>query len=542
MKIDLESSLDTYLYLLSYNGESWNTIESDDDGGTGSNSQIIKTLLIGNYAIVATPYDGGRTGSFTLTLNSISQPEPEPEPISGCTDSSANNYDPEATESNGSCTYPEPEPEPEPISGCTDSSANNYDSEATESNGSCTYPEPEPEPEPLTYCGDGIVQEPNETGTDGPNNDGYEQCDTHDITYEGWGYHCSSDCTISRCSSGQGRPCHIQAENEISRGLQWCTGVGLWGECEITPPPVLTEVSPIPSPTNDNTPEYTFNSTGEGAIAFDGICISDTTNAVVGDNTIIFNALDDGYYDQCSIRVQDSTMNISEPLYITPFTVSSIAECSASTVCGKSCTQGSLTYGTVLGADGKCWLDRNLGATQVATTYNDSSSYGWLFQWGRGADGHQIRTSQVTSTPRDTDTPGHNSFIHGIGYNADWRDPRNDNLWQGVNGINNPCPASFRLPTQQEWITLLISADITNSVTAFGSVLKLPLGGYRTHMGSYEDEYLYNYYWSSTVDDGSILNEGRSLALLIGLPENMGYYNDTVSTPRAGGASVRCVR
>lgn len=211
------------------------------------------------------------------------------------------------------------------------------------------------------------------------------------------------------------------------------------------------------------------------------------------------------------------------------------AECSGSTVCGSTCTQGSLTYGTVLGEDGKCWLDRNLGATQVATSSNDSASYGWLFQWGRGADGHQIRTSQVTSTPSSTDVPGHDLFIHGIGYDADWRDPRNDNLWQGVNGINNPCPAGFRLPTQQEWITLLISADITNSVTAFDSVLKLPLGGYRGHVGSYEDEYRFKYYWSSTVDDG------RALSLLIGLPEDRGFYNDTVSAPRAAGFSVRCL-
>ena len=185
-------------------------------------------------------------------------------------------------------------------------------------------------------------------------------------------------------------------------------------------------------------------------------------------------------------------------------------EAKAATACGESYTQGGLIYGTVQGSDGKCWLDRNLGATQVATASNDSASYGWLFQWGRGADGHQIRTSQVTSTPSSTDVPGHDFFIHGAGYNADWRDPRNDNLWQGVNGINNPCPAGFRLPTKQEWTTLVISAGITNSVTAFDSVLKLPLGGYRGHVGNYLDEYLYCYYWSSTVDDGSFINEGRS--------------------------------
>ena len=34
-----------------------------------------------------------------------------------------------------------------------------------------------------TYCGDGIVQQPNETGTGGVNDDGFEQCDGADGTF-----------------------------------------------------------------------------------------------------------------------------------------------------------------------------------------------------------------------------------------------------------------------------------------------------------------------------------------------------------------------
>jgi len=33
-------------------------------------------------------------------------------------------------------------------------------------------------------------------------------------------------------------------------------------------------------------------------------------------------------------------------------------------------------------------MDRNLGATQVATSSTDENSYGDLYQWGRRADGH----------------------------------------------------------------------------------------------------------------------------------------------------------
>jgi hypothetical protein len=41
---------------------------------------------------------------------------------------------------------------------------------------------------------------------------------------------------------------------------------------------------------------------------------------------------------------------------------------------------------------GQIWMDRNLDATQVATSSTDFRAYGSLFQWGRAADGHQLIT------------------------------------------------------------------------------------------------------------------------------------------------------
>jgi hypothetical protein len=55
--------------------------------------------------------------------------------VFGCTDPNASNYNPNATDSNGNCSYP-------PIRGCTDPSAENYNPNATENDGSCRYPSP----------------------------------------------------------------------------------------------------------------------------------------------------------------------------------------------------------------------------------------------------------------------------------------------------------------------------------------------------------------------------------------------------------------
>jgi len=60
---------------------------------------------------------------------------------------------------------------------------------------------------------------------------------------------------------------------------------------------------------------------------------------------------------------------------------------------------------------GRIWMDRNLGATQVATSSIDAASLGHLYQWGRGNDGHQVRASATTATLSTIDNPGHGLFI-----------------------------------------------------------------------------------------------------------------------------------
>jgi uncharacterized protein (TIGR02145 family) len=183
-------------------------------------------------------------------------------------------------------------------------------------------------------------------------------------------------------------------------------------------------------------------------------------------------------------------------------------------------------------ATGKVWMDRNLGASRVATSSTDAEAYGDLYQWGRGADGHEKRNSETTSTLSSSDTPGHGKFITVNSGNYDWRSPQNNNLWQGANGINNPCPEGFRIPTAAEWNAERASWSSNNSAGAFASPLKLPVAGLRSNsIGSLYDVGSYGYYWSSTVN-------GASAQFLSFFSSNALMY----SLYRAVGLSVRCLK
>ena len=197
------------------------------------------------------------------------------------------------------------------------------------------------------------------------------------------------------------------------------------------------------------------------------------------------------------------------------------------------CTSGSATVVEVTNSlTGKTWMDRNLGASQVATSSTDAKSYGDLYQWGRGSDGHQCRTSATNSTLSSSDQPGHGDFILAPSSPFDWRSPQNTNLWQGVNGVNNPCPSLYRLPTDTEFEAERSFWSSNNSAGAFASPLKLPMAGRRySSSGSLDGVGSYGYYWSSTVSstDSRYLDFSSSNAGM--------YAND-----RASGVSVRCLK
>ncbi|HIB70007.1 MAG TPA: hypothetical protein EYO34_00480, partial [Candidatus Marinimicrobia bacterium] len=90
-----------------------------------------------------------------------------------------------------------------------------------------------------------------------------------------------------------------------------------------TTAPTLNEVTKVPTPTSDNTSDYTFSSDEIGTIAYGGSCSSSSNDniSVVGDNTITFNALADGAYSNCKISVTDNATNTSDNLTVSEFTI-----------------------------------------------------------------------------------------------------------------------------------------------------------------------------------------------------------------------------
>ena len=70
--ITLESSVDTFLYLLEGAGTGGTVVAENDDVGTGNtNSQVREFLAAGTYTIEATTYKEGVTGEFTLTVTVV---------------------------------------------------------------------------------------------------------------------------------------------------------------------------------------------------------------------------------------------------------------------------------------------------------------------------------------------------------------------------------------------------------------------------------------------------------------------------------------
>lgn len=218
-----------------------------------------------------------------------------------------------------------------------------------------------------------------------------------------------------------------------------------------------------------------------------------------------------------------------------------------------------IRYGIIVSpVTGRKWLDKNLGAANVPTAYNDWQNGGDLFQWGRITDGHQLITrngpdshdndgvwigSETSGTIGDCssqvpgwislDVPSHTKFIIVTTHCAtnapyDWRNPQNETLWQGVNGINNPCPTGWRLPTKGEFE----AENLTSGSPAYNQ-LKFNVTGRRDENGFINSGG--GYYWTSTaVSMGT-----QKGSYVFGMDASSIIWLDK---SRANAYAVRCIK
>ncbi|WP_159064845.1 Ig-like domain-containing protein [Thaumasiovibrio subtropicus] len=147
-------------------------------------------------------------------------------------------------------------------------------------------------------------------------------------------------------------------------------------------PPTLSAVTPVPSPTNDSTPNYTFSTDEAGTLSLGGSCGTSTSTTIssTGNQTITLTqtdnstALSDGSYSDCTVTVTDATGNASSPLSIASFTVDSSAPTlSAVTVVSTPTNDGTPNYVFSTNETGTLSLGGSCG-TSTSTTISSTGN------------------------------------------------------------------------------------------------------------------------------------------------------------------------
>ena len=327
------------------------------------------------------------------------------------------------------------------------------------------------------------------------------------------------------------------------------------------------ECMPLASRVNDFAGGFTFNYTFSGSAAYnitDYYAVGDGKNLVnlsrAGDiitATFVGNARDLATNTTKALTlIVTFDDNHGDPKYISIDI--SVRDCACGCSVGKE-GGGFITF--------MCY---NLGAAttvqsmtavqQAANTM--ANNQGDMYQWGRCADGHQLRISSTVAGPITTfDANGQptgtnkGKFITGGG---DWRSPRNDALWGATKTANDPCPDGWRVPTQAEWGSIFRGGTTDgdsgtatantwtwNNSGTYGYLIKhsssdqatlfLPAVGYReSYGGNIYALGINGQYWSSTVN-------GTKSYYMFFNNKSVNPSNSADDYPRGNGHSVRCV-
>ena len=246
----------------------------------------------------------------------------------------------------------------------------------------------------------------------------------------------------------------------------------------VTIPTTPTPVKPKPakpSPTLDTTPPVI---TITGGSTTSVVQLSTYTDAGATATDAVDGAV--------SVTTTGSVDTNTTGSYIITYTATDAAGNAATatrtvTVTVFSITHNGTPYGAVVSPyTGKVWLDRNLGASRVCTSFNDRACYGDYYQWGRNADGHESGTGTSTRLAINVNNAG-SSFILSPAYPYDWASTDSNGSqrsanWSKTDG-SSVCPVGFRVPTITELSAETLDQNVTNGAAAFANFLKLPSAG-----------------------------------------------------------------
>lgn len=217
------------------------------------------------------------------------------------------------------------------------------------------------------------------------------------------------------------------------------------------------------------------------------------------------------------------------------------------TCCGAKTTSGG-------------WLNfmcHNLGADETLDPFTtitgnadgSGGTKGYLYQWGRPADGYEKRNSAITSTLATNNTATAPAAVVGkfVGTTTgDWRSGGGEASRWG-NGtytdlnmpkaVNDPCPPGWKVPSQKQWASIYTNTTTPNIWTLtggngfkVGTSLFLPFANCRRPDTGAYDSTNCGIYWTSSKNGTSTYNV---------------YLNGTVYIANAYvasyGFSVRCV-
>ena len=202
-------------------------------------------------------------------------------------------------------------------------------------------------------------------------------------------------------------------------------------------------------------------------------------------------------------------------------------------------------------ATGRTWLMVNLGASAIPTSSTDDAGYGYLYQWGRNTDGHQVirptisgTTTTTSGTSAQTGDDPNNGGLYIIAPSTtmgaeyyNWRTYRNSSLWTTLTGNNNPCPTGFRVPTLAEF-NAEINSWSNYGISAFNS-LKLTLSGQRNVItgGNVTSLGTVGYYWTSTYNGSP--PTGNGTYRYVSFTNSSSGGNNAAS---GNGYAVRCIK